>query len=437
MKILIIGSGGREHAIAHSVSRSSLVTKLVVAPGNPGMASTLSGVVCKNISATDVEGLLQFALEEKFDLTIVGPEAILSLGIVDAFEKNHLRILGPTKAASALESSKSFAKKIMQKAHVPTAAYAEFFDMESALSFIEKNPHEKLVVKCDGLAQGKGVIVCESKIEASHAVRALMLDKYLGANVDHIIIEDFLDGVEVSAFALCDGDTFTFLGTACDHKRLRDGDEGPNTGGMGTFSPARCLDAHEEQWIEEHIFLPMIETMKKEGAPFSGILFAGLMKTKDRGLQVLEFNVRLGDPETQVLLPLIDEDLLPWLIASAKKDLKRLQQTLGRKNLFRKNLHGVHVVMASHGYPGTESITVRNGDKITFDKRFRFGENVFIYFAGVEMRDGSFFTKGGRVLGVTCLNENAETARGDVYEKIESIHFEGAQYRHDIGARKE
>lgn len=435
MKILIIGSGGREHALAFTISRSPEVSRIVVAPGNPGMPSTLPGVECKNIPATDVDGLLQFALSEKMDLTIVGPEASLSVGIVDEFENHHLLIVGPGKAASQLEASKAFAKKIMLKAGVPTATYAEFFEVESALSYIEKHSAEKMVVKCDGLAAGKGVIVCETKAEAKNAVRALMLDKFIGVNVDHIIIEDFLEGIEVSAFALCDGETFSFLGTACDHKRLRDGDAGPNTGGMGTFSPARCLDANDEKWIADHIFSPMMNTMKKEGVPFSGILFAGLMKTQNRGWQVLEFNTRLGDPETQVLLPLIDEDLLPWLLASAKKELKSLFQKFGRNNPLRKQMQGVHVVMAAHGYPGTEGVKVRSGDKIVFDQSFRPGENEYVFFAGVELKEDSFFTSGGRVLGVTSLAPDAETARQKAYEKIESIHFDGAQFRHDIGAR--
>jgi len=436
MKILIIGSGGREHALAHCVSKSNLVSRIVVCPGNPGMMSTLPGLECKAIAATNVEGLVEYALAEKFDLTIVGPEASLSLGIVDVFEKNGLAIVGPTLAASQLESSKAFAKNIMKKAHVPTAAYAEFFEVESALHWISKFEHEKMVVKCDGLAQGKGVIVCQTKDEATNAVRALMLDKFLGENIDHIIIEEFLEGVEVSAFALCDGHTFSFLGTACDHKRLLDGDEGPNTGGMGTYAPARCLDRTDEKWIEEKIFAPMIETMKKEGIPFSGILFAGLMKTPNKSWQVLEFNVRFGDPETQVLLPLLNEDLVPWLMAAASHSLESFQQKIERKNTLRKNKHAIHVVMAAHGYPGTEGMKVRAGDKIEFTN-FRPGEFDSLYFAGVEMKDQTFYTKGGRILGLTTLAEDPETARLNVYAKLEAIHFDGAQFRHDIGARKE
>ncbi len=440
MKILIIGSGGREHALAHCVSKSALVSRIVVCPGNPGMLSTLPGLECKAISATDVEALVSYAFEEKFDLTIVGPEASLSLGIVDAFEKKGLPVVGPSLAASQLESSKAYAKKIMLKAHVPTARYAEFFEVEPALHWIAKSPMEKMVVKCDGLAQGKGVIVCASKEEATNAVRALMLDKFLGENINHIIIEEFLEGVEVSAFALCDGKTFTFLGTACDHKRLLDGDEGPNTGGMGTFAPARCVEASDEKWIEENIFSPMIETMNKEGTPFSGILFAGLMKTKGKTSghewQVLEFNVRFGDPETQVLLPLLEEDLVPWLKAAASHSLESLEQQLGRKNILRKKKHAIHVVMAAHGYPGTEGMKVRSGDKIEFSN-FRPGEFDSLYFAGVELKDQFFYTKGGRILGLTTLADDPATARQNVYTKLDSIHFDGAQFRHDIGARSE
>jgi phosphoribosylamine--glycine ligase len=430
MKILIIGSGGREHAIAHAVSKSSLVSRIVVCPGNPGMSSAMPGLECKNISATDIEALTSFALGEKFDLTIVGPESTLSLGIVDLFQKNNLAVVGPTKAASTLESSKAFAKKIMEKAGVPTAGYAEFFEVESALAYIEKHSENEMVVKCDGLAQGKGVIVCVTKEEAKNAVRALMLDKFLGENINHIIIEDFLDGIEVSAFALCDGKTFSFLGTACDHKRLSDGDLGPNTGGMGTFSPARCFDQVDQSWMEEKVFSPMMAAMKDEGIPFSGILFAGLMKTKKNGWQVLEFNVRFGDPETQVLLPLIEDDLVPLFMAAASGELK------SHKAPQRKNLHGVHVVMAAHGYPGTEGIKVRSGDEIHFEKDFRLNNDEILYFAGVDMKDNKFITKGGRVLGLTAIAETPAAARTKAYEKIEMIHFDGAQFRHDIGARE-
>jgi len=435
VKVLIIGSGGREHALAQAVSKSSLVSRIVVCPGNPGMQTTIPGLECKNISVSDTAEIVHYAKKEKFDLTIIGPEASLSLGVVDELRKEGLSVVGPTLAASKLESSKAFAKKMMMKAHVPTAAYAEFFDVESALQWIEKSQHEKMVVKCDGLAQGKGVIVCETKAEATNAVCALMVDKFLGDNVDHIIIEEFLEGIEVSAFALCDGDSFSFLGTACDHKRLLDGDRGPNTGGMGTFAPARCFEMNDEKWIEENIFSPMMNVMKKEGIPFSGILFAGLMKIANKGWQVLEFNVRLGDPETQVILPLIDEDPVPWFLAASQGKLAAHQLQMGRKDILRKNKHAIHVVMAAYGYPGTDGQKVRSGDKIDFSD-FRPDESDSLYFAGVESRDNSFYTKGGRILGVTTLSDAADTARENVYTKLKCIRFNGAQFRHDIGATK-
>lgn len=437
MKVLVIGSGGREHAIAYQLNKSNSVSEIIVCPGNPGMKSTMPGLRTKNISATDIKGLLDFALSEKIDLTVVGPEASLSEGIVDIFRENKKLIVGPTKLASQLETSKAFAKKIMLEAGVPTASYKEFFSAEEALSFIKNHNEEKMVVKCDGLAAGKGVIVCLDKCEAIDAVNALMKENLLGENVDHIIIEEFLEGVEVSAFALCDGESFSFLGTACDHKRLRDGDAGPNTGGMGVFAPARCMTEIDRLWIEEHVFAPMIYSMKNFNMPFSGILFAGLMKTKTAGIKVLEFNVRLGDPETQVLLPLLDEDLLPWLLASAKGELKNFQQKRGITSPQRKKEHGVHVVMAAFGYPGTEGIKVRSGDAIYFDPTFSLSENDFLFFGGVDILNNQFITKGGRILGITSLSDSATEAKKLAYEKIGAIHFEGAQYRKDIGARKE
>lgn len=438
MKILIIGSGSREHAIAYQLTHSDLVKKIVVCPGNLGMLTNVPNLHLKNISVTDIEGLLNFAINEKFDLTIVGPESSLSLGIVDLFKQNNLSIVGPSKLASQLETSKAFGKKIMAEANVPTAAYHEFFSLNDALMFLETTAQEKMVVKCDGLAAGKGVIVCLSKSETINAVNSLMSEKLLGENVEHIIIEEMLVGDEISAFALCDGNSFTFLGTACDHKRLRDNDLGPNTGGMGAYSPATgfsTTDHTDQLWIEENVFLPMIQTMKNKDIPFSGILFAGLMKTPDRGFQVLEFNVRFGDPETQVLLPLIDEDLLPWLMASAHGKILDYQKQSGSISPLRKNMSGVHVVMAAHGYPGTEGTKIRSGDSIFIDSNLETNENNFLFFAGVEKLNDSFVTKGGRVLGVTSMAETLKDARIEVYKKIEAIHFEGAQYRSDIGAK--
>ncbi|MBC7537259.1 MAG: phosphoribosylamine--glycine ligase [Bacteriovorax sp.] len=433
MKVLIIGSGGREHAIAEKVSLSNEVSAVFVCPGNPGMKKMIPEIKLEAISASDIEGLLNFAKKEKIGLTIVGPEATLSLGIVDLFRANNLLIVGSTQKASLLETSKSFAKKIMNEAGVPTAGFSEFFQAEAALAYIESLKNTKMVVKCDGLAAGKGVVVCLNKTEACEAVNALMKDKLLGENVDHIIIEDFLEGVEVSAFALCDGDSFSFLGTACDHKRLLDGDLGPNTGGMGVFSPASVYSAEDELWVNENVFTPMLSAMKKNGSPFSGILFAGLMKTR-HGWAVLEFNVRLGDPETQVLLPLIEEDLLPWFRASAEGNILGLQNKLGSTSPKKLNLVGVHVVMAAHGYPGTEGVKVRSGDIIEFNKNFKPSNKDYLFFAGVEKSGLELVTKGGRVLGISSIEENFSKARKNAYDLISQIHFDGAQFRRDIGS---
>jgi phosphoribosylamine--glycine ligase len=432
VRVLVVGSGGREHALCHSFSKSSMANKVFVAPGNPGMEETLPELQVMDVGAQDIHGLLKLALREKIDLTVVGPEATLSEGIVDLFQKNNLLIVGPSKFASQLETSKAFAKKVMLENSVPTADYAEFHDAEDALKYIEESSSPKMVVKCDGLAQGKGVIVCLNKEEARLAVIKLMREKLLGENVEHIIIEEFLEGTEVSAFALCDGEDFAFLGTACDHKRLKDGDQGPNTGGMGVYSPASIVDDKDIAWINERVFSPMVKGMKKMGHPFSGILFAGLMKTK-KGWKVLEFNVRFGDPETQVLLPLINEDLLPWMKASATKKISELQKELGRPSPELKKLKGVHVVMAAHGYPGTEGEKVRAGDAIHFAKTFHLSSYDFLFSAGVEKKEETLFTKGGRVLGITSLAETYTYARAQAYEHVSKIHFVGAQFRKDIG----
>lgn len=431
MRVLVIGSGGREHALCYSLSQSSEVSHLIVSPGNGGMVDSLPKLQVESVSATDMTGLLNLAMREKIDLTIVGPEASLSEGIVDLFEKNNLSIFGPSKAACLLESSKAFAKEVMIESGVPTAGHKEFFNASDALKHIDKSFTEKMVIKCDGLAQGKGVIVCQTKTEARMGVMSLMQGNLLGENVNHILIEDFLEGIEVSAFALCDGSDFAFLGTASDHKRLRDNDQGPNTGGMGVFSPASIVNAEDEEWICENVFSPTMEGMKKRNTPFSGILFAGLMKTFS-GWKVLEFNVRFGDPETQVLLPLMDEDLLPWFKAAVKGELKKLQTELGRISPIKKNMKGVHVVMAAHGYPGTEGEKVRSGDVITVNSAFNLTPYDFLFMAGVEKTDGILKTKGGRVLGLTSLAETYTYARIQAYEHLSLIQFDGAQFRTDI-----
>ena len=433
MKVLVIGSGGREHAICWALSQSTLVKSVMVSPGNLAMKETLPKLQVVGIDSLDFESLLKFAQDQKIDLTVVGPEAALTNGIVDLFRKHNLLIVGPEKAASALEGSKSFAKKIMMAENVPTATFDEFFDADLALKYIEESPLKKMVVKCDGLASGKGVVVCSSKNEARIAVISLMKEKMLGENVSHIIIEECLEGVEVSAFAICDGESFAYLGSACDHKRLRNNDQGPNTGGMGVYSPASILSDEDEDWISKNIFSPMMNGMKKNGHPFSGILFAGLMKT-NRGWKVLEFNTRLGDPETQVLLPLLNEDITPWLLASARGEIKKLQKDHGRLSPLKKEMKGVHVVMASHGYPGTEGINVRVGDEIKISSDFNLSPYDFLFFAGTKKEGEKLKTCGGRVLGVTSIAETYTYSRARAYDYISQIHFEGAHFRTDIGS---
>lgn len=437
MKILVIGSGGREHALCTMCTKSPEVSAVYVAPGNPGMKKSLPKLNVVNIEQTQVEDLLNFAINEKIFLTIVGPEVSLAAGIVDVFRKNKLLIIGPTLKASQLESSKSFAKEIMKKANVPTANYQEFFSSHEAISYIESLPDQvaqKMVIKCDGLAQGKGVIVCLSKSEGMKAVNDLMINKILGFDVSHIIIEDFLEGSELSAFALCDGEDFTFFGTACDHKRLRNNDQGPNTGGMGVYSPANSLDEMDIQYINEKIFFPTLMTMKSEGVPFTGILFAGLMKTKS-GIKVIEFNVRLGDPESQALLPLIEDDMVPWFIAAAKCQLQEFKKVSKKTSPKFKNMKAVHVVMAAFGYPGTEGLSIRSGDDLIFSPEFNLSPNDYLFYAGVMKKTGQEFlqTKGGRILGVTSLAETYAFARSQAYNNISKIQFEGSQYRSDIG----
>jgi phosphoribosylamine--glycine ligase len=431
MKVLILGQGGREHAIAHKLSLSPMVDKVYVYPGNPGMDSGKLSIESLHYLNLNHQDLVNFCKNKNVDLTIVGPEVYLSEGIVDLFNENNLLIVGPTKAASRLESSKVFAKEIMSKSNVPTASYGEFRDAPMALKYIENSSSEKMVVKCNGLAAGKGVVVCLTKEEAKKAVTAFMLEAVLGFNEEHIIIEEYLEGSEVSVFALCDGEDFINLGSACDHKRLREGNLGPNTGGMGTYAPCPFLSENDHIYINQNIFSPVLKTMKQMGFSFNGILFAGLMKTKD-GLKVLEFNVRLGDPETQSLLPLINEDIAPMLLAAAQGQLANFKQINHKSFVSLKNQKAVHIVLAAFGYPGTEGITVRSGDKITISENFRKSDSDFLYFSGVKQINDDLVTNGGRVMGITALAESFSLARSHAYENCELVEFSGLQKRSDI-----
>lgn len=422
MKILIVGSGGREHALAWKILHSPKVRQVFVAPGNGGMFHKLPNLTPVNIKATDVEGLLHFALKEKIDLTVVGPENCLSLGLQDLFKANNLKVFGPSKSAAQLESSKTFAKEIMAVSHVPTAAYKSFKTFQTASEFIERTPWTQMVVKADGLAAGKGVVVCPDKTSAFKAVNDFMVNDILGFKVQDLLIEEFLVGPEVSVFALSDGNNVTFLGTASDHKRLRDNDQGPNTGGMGVISPSPYWAPADHDYVMNKIIKPVIAEMNKRGTPFTGVLFAGLMKTP-HGYKTLEFNVRFGDPETQALMTLIDDDIVPLFLACA-------EGVLHNTSVAMKNEKAIHVVMAAHGYPGTEGIPVRSGDEITLPVELA----TKIFFAGVNRSDSQLTTAGGRVLGLTAVADTFEKAREKAYADIAKIKFAGAQFRTDIGA---
>ena len=432
MNILVVGSGGREHAIALKLAQSYLVENVIVAPGNAGIHSSHQKIKCVSVDAKNISGLLELVVVENIKLTVVGPENSLTEGITDAFlEKNYL-IIGPTKKAAHLEASKAFGKKIMEIGCVPTAQYQEFHSSVDALAFLKTSFPERSVVKCDGLAAGKGVIICQSNDEAQKAVLDLMENKILGENVSSIVIEEFLDGRELSSFALCDGEEFVFLGSACDHKRLLDGDKGPNTGGMGAYSPCEFLTKEDILFIKNEIFKKTLSAMKELDCPFSGFLFAGLMKTS-QGIKVIEFNVRMGDPETQALFPLINEDLVPWLMAVASRELALFKKVQLRSEMQLSTMCSVHVVVAAHGYPGLSGEKIQNGDVIQFSSDFNLSQLENIYFAGVkENSHKDLVTNGGRILGVTSLAETYTYARLKTYEQIEKISIEKMQYRKDI-----
>lgn len=427
MKVLIVGSGGREHALADKIAESTVVSQIFLAPGSKAAEMALNRkhknkkFRCIDSNPTDVERLVEFATAEKMDLTVVGPEISLNAGLVDAFKQKKLLVFGPSQKAAQIECSKKFAKQIMISAGLPTAEYKSFTDLTTALDFVQATPWEKMVIKCDGLAAGKGVVVCVNKKQAVQSLNDFMKNQILGFNVNDILIEEFLEGPEVSVFAFCDGERITYLSSACDHKRLYNRNEGPNTGGMGVVTPAPWFTKEDELFTIDKIFKPVVLEMKNNKTPFVGVLFAGLMKTNN-GFKVLEFNCRFGDPETQALMPLIDEDLFVCLKSCAEGQLHQ-------EKIKMKPMNAVHVVMASYGYPGTEGIKVRTGDTITGI------ENVSesLYFAGVRIENEKYLTNGGRVLGVTVVDESFLNAKFKAYREIAKIRFAGCQYRTDIG----
>ena len=415
MKVLVVGSGGREHAIIKKIKENKNVETIYAYPGNGGMKDD---AVLVNGSATDIEGVVSFAKEKEIDYVIVTPDDPLVLGMVDALEKEGIPCFGPRKNAAIIEGSKVFSKDLMKKYGIPTAAYEVFDDVKKALEYVEKCPIPT-VVKADGLALGKGVVIAMSREEAKEAVISAMSDHKFGASGDHIVIEEFLEGPEVSVLSFTDGKTLKPMISSMDHKRALDHDEGLNTGGMGTIAPNPYYTEEVAKACMEKIFLPTIEAMNKEGRTFKGCLYFGLMITKD-GPKVIEYNCRFGDPETQVVLPLLESDLLTIMMATTNGTLDKTEVKWSDKS-------ACCVIMASKGYP----THYEKGFEITCDDDVKND----IYFAGAKLSGDKLLTNGGRVLGVTSVDESLECAIKDSYEKVNKIHFDNSFYRHDIGAR--
>lgn len=418
MKVLIVGGGGREHAIAWKVAQSKKVDKLYCAPGNAGIAGVAE---CVDIGVMDFDKLTAFAREKEIDLTIIGPDDPLAAGAVDAFEAAGLRVFGPRKNAAILEASKAFSKDLMKKYHIPTAAYETFDSPEKALEYME-TADMPIVLKADGLALGKGVLICSTREEAREGVRTLMLDKQFGSAGDRIVVEEFMTGREVSVLSFVDGKTIKVMTSAQDHKRAKDGDQGLNTGGMGTFSPSPFYTPEVAALCKEQIFQPTVDAMRKEGREFKGIIFFGLMLT-EKGPKVLEYNARFGDPETQVVLPRMKNDLVEVFEAC-------IDGTLDQVDLDFEDNAAVCVVLASDGYPEH----YEKGLPITGLEEFEHREGYYVFHAGSRFdSQGRIVTNGGRVLGVTALGEDLKKARANAYEATKWVHFDNKYMRHDIG----
>jgi len=423
MRILIIGSGGREHALVWKISQSKLVDKIFCAPGNGGISKQAE---CIDIKADDIPHLLEFAKREKIDLTVVGPEASLAGGIVDEFNNYKLRIFGPNKKAAQLEASKVFAKELMVKYNVPSADFKIFDNAEQAKKYIEKRG-APCVVKADGLAQGKGVIVAKTTDEARQAVTSIMQEKVFGDAGNKVIIEDCLFGEEVSIIVLTDSEEVIPLASSQDHKRVFDNDSGPNTGGMGAYSPAPVVTEGLFRKILDNIIYRVIHGLIEEGIGYNGVLYAGIMLT-DEGPKVLEFNVRFGDPETQAILPRLKSDLLEAMLAASNEKLGKVIKTGGMN---WDNRACVSVVCASGGYPGN----YEKGKLISGLEEAEKLLDVVVFHAGTKKENGKYFTNGGRVLGVTGLGNTIKEAIEHTYQAVERIHFEGMHYRRDIGQK--
>ena len=418
MKILIVGSGGREHAIAWSVSKSPKTEKIYCAPGNAGIAEYAE---CVPIGAMEFDKLADFAAEKKIDLTIIGMDDPLVGGIVDVFEARGLRVFGPRKNAAILEGSKAFSKDLMKKYNIPTAGYENFDDPEKALAYLRTEAKFPIVLKADGLALGKGVLICNTLEEAEDGVRQIMEDKKFGSAGDRMVIEEFMTGREVSVLSFVDGKTIIPMTSAQDHKRALDGDKGLNTGGMGTFSPSPFYTDEIDAFCRKNIFQPTVDAMAAEGRPFKGIIFFGLMLTED-GPKVLEYNARFGDPEAQVVLPRMRTDIVDVMEAC-------IDGTLDQIDLEFEDNAAVCVVLASEGYP----VSYEKNIPMSGFEAFRDKEGYYCFHAGTKFLDGQIVTNGGRVVGITATGKDLLEARKNAYEAAEWIQFSNKFMRHDIG----
>ena len=415
MKLLVVGGGGREHAIIKKLKENPEVSEIFALPGNGGIAADAT---CVNIGAKDIEGIVKFAVENQVDYAVVAPDDPLVLGAVDALSEAGIPCFGPNKAAAIIEGSKVFSKNLMKKYGIPTAAYETFTDAKAALEYLE-SADMPIVVKADGLALGKGVIIAQTREEAKEAVRSMMLEGMFGKSGAQVVIEEFLTGPEVSVLAFTDGEHLVPMVSSMDHKRAFDNDEGLNTGGMGTVAPNPYYTESIAKECMETIFMPTIRAMKAEGRPFKGCLYFGLMLTP-KGPKVIEYNCRFGDPETQVVLPLLESDLLTVMQATTKGTLAETEVKFGNKN-------ACCVIMASKGYPQS------------YEKGFEMsiGEEAVkhAYVAGAKLEDGRLLTNGGRVIGLTAVEDTLEKAIESAYKLVEKVHFDNAFYRHDIGQR--
>lgn len=420
MKILVVGGGGREHAIIWKIAQSDKVSKIYCAPGNGGIAELAE---CVNIGATDIYNMVEFAKKEKIDCVFVAPDDPLVLGMVDAMEEAGIRAFGPRKNAAIIEGSKAFSKNLMKKYNIPTAGYEVFTDSKSAIEYVKKGTFPT-VIKADGLALGKGVIIANNLEEATEAIKDMIDDKKFGDSGSRVVIEEFLTGPEVSVLAFTDGKTVVPMVSAQDHKRAYDNDEGLNTGGMGTFSPSRLYDDAKAKECMENIFIPTINAMNAEGRTFKGVLYFGLMMTNN-GVKVIEYNCRFGDPETQVVLPRLKTDLVEIMEAV-------IDERLSEINIEWADNAAVCVVMASGGYP----VAYKKGYEISGLDKVSKMDNMVVFHAGTALDDGKVVTSGGRVLGVTAVSDNLDMAIKKAYEGVAEISFTDEFHRNDIGIKK-